>query len=166
MDLDLREKRVLVTGSTRGIGRATAEHFLKEGARVVLTGRGEADLRRVRDELALRYAASDVLCRTCDFRSPADIRVLREFITSSWDGLDILVANVGHGVSVPIPYRGESTWKRSLPRTFTVPSIRPGSSFLSLRHPGKHRFRVIHSRGGGVRAPVDFYSVAKTAVIA
>lgn len=41
MDLQLQNKLVLVTGSTAGIGKAAAEAFLAEGARVIVNGRGK-----------------------------------------------------------------------------------------------------------------------------
>lgn len=166
VDLELTGKRVLVTGSTRGIGRATAEHFLKEGARVVLTGRGEAGLTRVRDELASRHAASDVLCRACDFRSPADIRALREFIASSWDGLDILVANVGHGVSVPDPIPGKEHMEEVFAENLHS-AIDSAREFLPIVAASRGSIVFVSSIAGveAFGAPVD-YSVAKTAVIA
>jgi meso-butanediol dehydrogenase/(S,S)-butanediol dehydrogenase/diacetyl reductase len=50
------DKRVLVTGSTRGIGRATAELFLAKGADVVLHGRRQSDVDRVAAQLGIRNA--------------------------------------------------------------------------------------------------------------
>ena len=41
MELELENKRVLITGSSRGIGLQIAKHFLKEGARVVISSRGK-----------------------------------------------------------------------------------------------------------------------------
>ncbi|MGN0279303.1 MAG: SDR family NAD(P)-dependent oxidoreductase [Lachnospiraceae bacterium] len=47
MDLGLKDKIVVVTGGSRGIGYATAQEFLKEGARVIITRR---DTKRLADE--------------------------------------------------------------------------------------------------------------------
>ena len=166
MDLELRGKRVLVTGSTRGIGRATAERFLDEGARVVLTSRSETELRKARDELASRQAASDVLCRACDFRSPGDIKALREFIASSWDGLDILIANVGYGVSVPDPVPERDHMDHIFAENLHS-AIDSAREFLPLVAASKGSIVFVSSIAGveAFGAPVD-YSVAKTAVIA
>lgn len=166
MDLELKGKRVLVTGSTRGIGRATAERFLEEGARVVLTSRSETELRKVRDELASRQAASDVLCRACDFRSPGDIKALREFIASSWDGLDILIANVGYGVSVPDPIPEREHMDHIFAENLHS-AIDSAREFLPLVAASRGSIVFVSSIAGveAFGAPVD-YSVAKTAVIA
>jgi 3-oxoacyl-[acyl-carrier protein] reductase len=166
VDLELRGKRVLVTGSTRGIGRAAAEHFLEEGARVVLTSRSEAELRKAKEELASCHAASDVLYRACDFRSPGDIRALREFIASSWDGLDVLVANVGHGVSVPDPIPDRAHMEEVFAENLHS-AIDSAREFLPVLAASKGSIVFVSSIAGveAFGAPVD-YSVAKTAVIA
>ena len=44
MDLELKEKKVLITGSSRGIGKALALRFLEEGSSVAITSRNEPDL--------------------------------------------------------------------------------------------------------------------------
>jgi len=81
-----------VTGGTRGVGRAIAEAFLHEGARVVLNGRSEAKGHQAVEELgagdALRFVAGDVMCRDdCE-------RVVDEAI-SHYGQIDILVNNAG-----------------------------------------------------------------------
>ncbi len=166
MDLELKGRRVLVTGSTRGIGRATAQRFVEEGARVVLTSRSETELKKVKDELALGHAASDILCRACDFRLPGDIEALREFIVSSWDGLDVLVANVGSGVSVPDPIPPRAHMDEVLSENFRS-AVDSAREFLSLVAASKGSMVFISSIAGveAFGAPVD-YSVAKTALIA
>ena len=52
MDLGIADRVAIVTGSSRGIGRACAESLLKEGASVVVTGRDQASLDRCSGELA------------------------------------------------------------------------------------------------------------------
>lgn len=55
MDLQLGEKKAFVTGSTMGIGKAIAEALAREGAHVVLNGRSEESVERIRQELQQRY---------------------------------------------------------------------------------------------------------------
>lgn len=166
MDLELRGKRVLVTGSTRGIGRAAAHGFMDEGARVVLTGRNESDLGKAKDELASHYSPADILCHACDFRSPEDIRVLREFIISSWGGLDVLVANVGYGVSLPDPIPPKAHMEEVLAENLHS-AVDSAREFLPLVAASKGSIVFVSSIAGveAFGAPVD-YSMAKTALIA
>ena len=90
---DLKGKRVLVTGSGRGIGKAIARRFAEEGARVFLTARTKVELTETQRELSafgseVRYRETDLLHFSAARDLVADIR-------QSWQGLDILVSNAG-----------------------------------------------------------------------
>lgn len=91
MDLGLTDKRVLVTGGSRGIGRAIAGAFLDEGARVAICSRGAADLERAATDLSAR---GEVHHRTADL---ADLDATTGFVAWAVDalgGIDVLVSNV------------------------------------------------------------------------
>ena len=89
MNLDLSGKRALVTGSTLGIGRATAEALLKEGVSVVINGRNANRVSRVADELA---HLGEVQGITADMSTTEGT----ESLIAKIDGtVDILVNNVG-----------------------------------------------------------------------
>ena len=59
MDLGLKNKRVLITGASRGIGLEIAKHFLKEGAKVAISSRGEEQLIKVENELLSQLSGVD-----------------------------------------------------------------------------------------------------------
>ena len=61
MDLHLRDKHILITGGSKGIGLACAEAFLQEGARVTLVSRDAANLARARQQLAAHDASYEDL---------------------------------------------------------------------------------------------------------
>lgn len=91
MDLDLTGKRVIVTGGSKGIGRAIAQAFLDEGARVAICAR---------DINGLQAAAEQLSAHGEIHHAPADIGVVgapAEFVrwaADTMDGLDIVVSNV------------------------------------------------------------------------
>ncbi len=91
----LTGKRALITGGGSGIGLAVARLFLQEGAKVAITGRDEAKLRRAADELA---GGERLLFRACDVGAPDQVRAAVEFATSRWGGIDILVNNAGTNI--------------------------------------------------------------------
>jgi NADP-dependent 3-hydroxy acid dehydrogenase YdfG len=91
----LTGKRALVTGGGSGIGLAVARLFLREGARVAITGRDEAKLRRAADELA---GGDRLLFRACDVSEPAQVGAAVQHVTERWGGIDLLVNNAGTNI--------------------------------------------------------------------
>jgi len=93
MDLALRGKVALITGSSRGIGRAIAEMLASEGCAVVLTGRDAAALAETAKAITAHggKAASHV----AELREPAAAAALIEATKAAFGQLDILVSNAG-----------------------------------------------------------------------
>ena len=114
MELELRDKRVLVTGSSRGTGLGIAEAFLTEGARVILTGRQAKALSQATKKLKSIHGQNRVLDFRGDLQRPGAIQRLLRTIRKKWGGLDILVLNLGSGRSVPGLEVSESEWHRVL----------------------------------------------------
>ena len=106
MRLDLRSKKALVTGSSRGIGYAIAEALHGEGCDVVLNGRNVEDLERAASALpGSRFVAGDLT------RSEEARRVITEAV-SALGALDVLVCNLGGGRSVPPGQESYEEWQR------------------------------------------------------
>ena len=91
MDLELTGKRVLITGGSRGIGRAITKAFLDEGARVAICARGEVDLAASAAELG---EFGEVHYRTADIGVTGDPTALVAWAAETLGGLDVLVSNV------------------------------------------------------------------------
>ena len=89
----LRGKSALITGAAAGIGRATAELFAREGARLVLADINTDGLSALRDSLA--DVTGDVALVTADVSKPADARQMIEVAIEHYGRLDIAVANAG-----------------------------------------------------------------------
>lgn len=91
MDLGLTDKRVLVTGATRGIGRVTARIFAAEGARVAITYQSAADrAAEVVEELG---GTGRSMAMPYELRDPASITAAVDEVERRWGGIDVLVAN-------------------------------------------------------------------------
>ncbi|GAA4254332.1 SDR family oxidoreductase [Azospirillum formosense] len=90
MDLDLKGKRAVVTGASKGIGRAVAESLAGEGCDLTLVARGSAELEELAASLSARFgvAAAAVPMDMADERA-------RQALATDWAGADILVNNAG-----------------------------------------------------------------------
>ncbi|MHB1094692.1 MAG: 3-oxoacyl-ACP reductase FabG [Gemmatimonadaceae bacterium] len=87
--ISLSGKTALVTGSTRGIGRAIAEGLVSCGARVAVVGRDLATAEQVAEELGEARGFA------CDVSDPASVTMLVQTVEDAFGQLDILVNNAG-----------------------------------------------------------------------
>ena len=91
----LRGRTVLVTGPTSGLGRAAAGRLAALGARVVLVGRSEERLGRLRDELTARHGEDRFPTVVADMGSLASVRAAVATVLATEDRLDVVVDNAG-----------------------------------------------------------------------
>ena len=94
MDLQLNGKIALVTGSSRGLGYATALQLAREGARVAINSRDKNALETAAKQIRSETRA-EVLTVPGDVTDPAFPQELIRQVTSAWQGLDILITNAG-----------------------------------------------------------------------
>jgi 3-oxoacyl-[acyl-carrier protein] reductase len=106
MQLDLTGKTALVTGSSKGIGRAIAELLHAEGCRVALNGRTPDDLAAATAQLAGTIGVAG------DVTRPEGAQRVVADVVSAFGHLDILVCNVGSGRSVPPGSETADEWQR------------------------------------------------------
>jgi len=129
-------KSVLVTGAARGIGRATAEQFAAEGARLVVNDVDDERIRALASELA--DAGAEVLAVVADVADEAQVERLVDAATAAFGGLDVAVANAG---IIPLTTIDEATledWEQ-------VMAIDGRGMFLTC----KHAIRAMTAGGGG-----------------
>ncbi|HCW07468.1 MAG TPA: tropinone reductase [Cytophagales bacterium] len=98
----LQNKKALITGGTKGIGRAVVEEFLALGAEVIVVARNKSDLRE-HDQLIILYG--DVT--DSNFRSE-----IIQAVAKRWGKLDVLVSNVGTNVRKKLIDYSESEYRK------------------------------------------------------
>jgi len=95
--MDLNGKTAIVTGGTRGIGRAIAESLVSAGARVAITARDEQELSNTISKLnQIRSGAAAAY--VCDVRDYEQVKSVFANIARDFGGVDILVNNAGIGI--------------------------------------------------------------------
>lgn len=110
-------KTVVITGSTRGIGLGLAKEFLKAGCKVVITGRKDADVKRVVGELAAISGNENVTGQACDVSEPAQVQALWDHASSFSGSVDIWINNAGLGQSTQPAWEVTPEMTRTIVRT-------------------------------------------------
>jgi 3-oxoacyl-[acyl-carrier protein] reductase len=100
MDLGLAGRKAIVTGGSKGLGRAIAAELMAEGASVVICSRHADELQATAAELAKEQAASGsgspaVVAMTCDVTDPDQVSAFTDAAATTMGGLDILINNAG-----------------------------------------------------------------------
>jgi 3-oxoacyl-[acyl-carrier protein] reductase len=94
--MKLNGKSAIVTGGTKGIGRAIAEALVREGMNVCIGARHVDEIERAADELG-RAGEGRVTGAACDVRDCGEVKALIEHALTEFGGLDLLVNNAGIG---------------------------------------------------------------------
>ena len=165
MDLNLRDKVVLVSGSSQGIGFAIARAFLHEGAKVVITGRGARPLQEASTFLEGEADGSRVASVLGDMTQESDVRNALDHAVSAFGGIDTVVANMGSGVAHGGWDLDQNDWQASLSINL-VGGMTLASAALPHLIPRKGASITFISSIAGVEAinaPVT-YSAAKAAL--
>lgn len=136
MDLELTDKVAIVTGSSRGLGLASARALAAEGARVVVCARGAEALAAAAQSLG---PADRVKAVVADVSTPEGASRVVDAAIEAFGRVDILVNNVGKATGADIVATDDAEWQSALDQTL-FPAIR--MSRLVVPH--------MRKQGGGV----------------
>ena len=166
MNLNLDNKKVLITGASRGIGLAVGENFLQEGAKTCLVSRGSNALFKNEKKLQDTYGLESVFACKCDCTNIESLNKLKSEVEDKWNGLDVVVVNVGDGRSVPDALPNDEQWQKTWNSNFES-ALQTARIFLPMLKKSKGSLLFVSSITGmeAFGAPTD-YSTAKSAIIA
>ena len=140
MDLGLTDKVALVTGSSRGLGLASARALVAEGCRVCICARGAERLAEAAIEVeAAAKRPKMVMAVQADVSTPAGVDLVIARIVEEFGALDILVNNVGRAGGAGVLDTSDAEWQAAFDETL-FPAIR--ASRAAVPH--------MKARGGGV----------------
>jgi 3-oxoacyl-[acyl-carrier protein] reductase len=118
MDLQLTDRVYIVTGGARGLGRASADALVAEGARVVVSGRSQEsldDATAALDEAAGRRAAVSVVADNADREAPARLLAAAE---EAWGRIDGALISVGGPPKGPVTTITDDQWSAAFEAVF------------------------------------------------
>ena len=113
MDLDLQDRVFIVTGGARGLGRATADCLIAEGARVILSGRTDESLKLAQEELGDRAVA--VVADNADAATPDRLIAAAR---DTWGRLDGALISVGGPPKGPVTGIDDDQWSAAFESVF------------------------------------------------
>ncbi len=117
MDLQLKEKRALVTGASRGLGYATALTLAGEGCRVAINGRDEAKIKAAAEKIS-RETGTQVIGLAGDMsRSDVPGKLVQQAV-DAFGGLDILITNAGGPPPGAFESFDEAAWQNAVDVSF------------------------------------------------
>ena len=108
----LKNKVAVITGGSRGIGFATADKFLKEGATVILTASTQASADKAVEKLRQKYPSATVAGISPDLSSLASVKAAFRESAAQYGCIDILVNNAGISESTPFMDYTEDTFDK------------------------------------------------------
>ncbi len=108
IQVDLSGQTAIVTGASRGIGKAIAERLAAAGAKVACVARSADKLKEVADEIAAAGGTAEV--HPCDVTDSAAVSKLVEELAEKWGGIDIVVNNAGITKDTLIPRMEDEAW--------------------------------------------------------
>ena len=152
MNLGLKNKVALVTASSKGLGRASAEALAEEGAKIAICARDGRVLKETADEIA-NATRSEVLAIPADMTSSADIEHVVKETVNHFSALHILVTNAGGPPAGYFYEFDDRQWQEAFNLTMmsAVRLIRAAIPHMEKEHWG----RIINITSMSVKEPID-----------
>jgi len=163
-DYDLKDKTVLITGGSRGLGLVMAREFAREGARLVLCARDEQELDQAR--LDLEKSGAEVMTARCDVTNRHDVMAMVANVYTQLGSIDVLVNNAGVIQVGPLEVMTHEDFELAMQAHFWGPLNTIMAVLPSMREKKAGRIVNISSIGGKVSVPHMIpYSASKFALV-
>ncbi len=167
VELGLEDKVAVVTGSSKGIGKAIAVELAREGCRVVLTARGEKDLEKAAEDVRRTGSVGDVLAVAADVTKADEVERLIDATVGRFGTIDVLVNNAGGtGRRSPFHELSDEEWFEILDLNL-ISAVRSTRAVLPhmRRQRGGRIINVVSESGSQPGTLKPHYNAAKAALI-
>jgi 2-deoxy-D-gluconate 3-dehydrogenase len=161
IDLELEGSVAIVTGASRGLGRAIALALAEQGTRVLAVARSVDELQEVQD-----LAPAHVRIRACDMLDAADVARLPDAAAREFGRVDIVVNNAGIAPAGQFVEQSDEVWRQVMAVNVTAPAIltRAAGRHLIAQRSGKI-INIASTSGILGKATLVAYSASKGALL-
>lgn len=139
--MEKHTKWVVVTGGSKGIGKAVIEAFMQDGFHAITCARNTKELSQVKQELEFKYRGQQLLTISADLSKVQDSQKFNDFVKEHVVTLDVLVNNTGYFLPGQIQNEPEGTLE-SMMETNVYSAYRVTRGLLSLMKTGSQVFTV------------------------
>jgi NAD(P)-dependent dehydrogenase (short-subunit alcohol dehydrogenase family) len=161
---NLKDKVVMITGGSRGLGLVLARDFARRGAKLVICARTEVELERARDDLRSRGA--EVLACRCDVTINAEVVEMVQLAHDTFGRIDVLVNNAGVIQAGPLEVMTREDFDRAMKVHFWGPLNTVLNVLPEMRGRKEGRIINISSVGGKLSVPhLVPYGASKFALV-
>ena len=158
MNLGLTDKPVIVCASSAGLGKATALEFAREGARVMLCSRRQAELQRAADEIKAA-TGNEPAFTVVDVTQPADITRLVEATVAAFGGIFTLVNNSGGPPAGTFDQFDDAAWQAAFDLNLLSYIRTTRAALPQLR---KASGRIVNFTSSSVKSPLENLILSNT----
>ena len=165
MELHLRDKHILITGGSKGIGLACAHAFLEEGARVTLVSRDTVNLKNALQKLHTHFAAERIHTVEANLRDAAQALMALNSAEGAFGPVDVLVNSAGAAKRTPAPELTPEAFADAMQAKYftTIHMLTPTIQRMAAR--GQGAVVNIVGNGGKVASPVHLPGGAANAAL-
>lgn len=166
MNLELKDKVVLITGGSKGIGKALVEAYAKEGAIVVACARDEKVLASSIEEIKVNLENARIFGIKCDVSKYSDLEKFVHFAVEKAGGIDILISNAGTGSAEKNMTAPDEKWNYYWD-LHVMASIRLTRLCVPYMKQREGESAIIHTTSICAKQPLDYepiYNVTKAAL--
>lgn len=160
MDLQLKGKSVVVTASSKGLGKATALEFAREGAHVLLSSRNEEELKKAASEIREASGNDQVDYAVCDITKPEDIQAFIQKAVD-WNGtVDVLINNAGGPPAGTFETFADEDWQKAFELNLLsfIRTIREVIPYMKKQNGG----RIVNFASSSIKQSIDNLILSNT----
>ncbi|RNA67624.1 SDR family oxidoreductase [Alteribacter keqinensis] len=159
MDLQLAKKSVVVLASSKGLGKASALAFAREGANVTLASRNSGSLKQAADEIYKETGVKPSF-KECDVTNPEDIKALFAQAASEYGTVDVLVNNAGGPKAGGFDSQNDEDWQTAFELNLLsfVRAVREALPYMKKNGGG----RIVNIASSSIKEPVEGLLLSNT----